>query len=370
MHMEKLDRILCARCLRRQFGRKMKSKVPEIACQLCHGIFLRIPEIAAKAISELRAAGEVRTFQAGTTIPKSVEAFEERIWDEIDFSAGPAECIKAELNRELGKEIERTSRYRFDPLRPDARIVWDTRGIGIAVTLSPIFIYGRYRKLQRFIRQTRKAESVEESVEALIGDILTKEAGTGRAVLHSSGREDVDALMLGEGRPFIMELVAPKRRTLNLKKIGRKINSANRGKIEVLDLRWAAQGDIKVIKRAKFAKTYEALIETGRELTEEDIKALNAAAPLILLQRTPTRVLARRADITRKRKITAIAAKKADSRRARLQIDAQSGTYIKEFISGDEGRTSPSIAELLGTTAKCIELNVLKVHSEWYEDWW
>lgn len=370
MHMEKLDRILCSRCLSRQFGREMKSKVPEVGCQLCKGVFLRIPEIAAKVISELKTAGEVRTFQVGTAIPKAVEASEERIWDWIDFSAGPAECIKAEFNRELGKQIERTSKYRFDPVSPDARIVWDTRGVGIAVTLSPVFIYGRYRKLQRFIRQTRKAEAVEESVEALVGDIMSHEAGAQKAVLHGSGREDIDALMLGEGRPFIMELKAPKKRKLNLRALEKKINHQNKGKIEVLGLRWAAQGDIEVIKRAKFAKTYEAVVNVERELTKDDIEAIDTAAPLLLLQKTPTRVLDRRADIIRKRRLTSMNAKLIDRHHLRLRVDAESGTYIKEFVSGDGGRTTPSIAELLGSEAKCIELNVLEVHSEWYENWW
>jgi len=37
------------------------------------------------------------------------------------------------------------------------------------------------------------------------------------------------------------------------------------------------------------------------------------------------------------------------------------GLYIKELISGDDGRTKPSISEILNTPAECIELDVLEV---------
>jgi len=33
----------------------------------------------------------------------------------------------------------------------------------------------------------------------------------GEVFLHASGREDVDVRMLGKGRPFILEIVSPKR---------------------------------------------------------------------------------------------------------------------------------------------------------------
>jgi tRNA pseudouridine synthase 10 len=34
---------------------------------------------------------------------------------------------------------------------------------------------------------------------------------------------------------------------------------------------------------------------------------------------------------------------------------------VKELITGDEGRTTPSVAALLGTPCRCVELDVLDV---------
>lgn len=52
-----------------------------------------------------------------------------------------------------------------------------------------------------------------------------------------------------------------------------------------------------------------------------------------------------------------------------LQLRTQAGTYIKEFCHGDFGRTSPSVADLLGggsTVVEILQLDVLAVHmDEW-----
>jgi tRNA pseudouridine synthase 10 len=44
-----------------------------------------------------------------------------------------------------------------------------------------------------------------------------------------------------------------------------------------------------------------------------------------------------------------------------MRIQCQGGLYIKELITGDEGRTTPSVAEILNVEAKPLELDVLNV---------
>ena len=44
-----------------------------------------------------------------------------------------------------------------------------------------------------------------------------------------------------------------------------------------------------------------------------------------------------------------------------MRVHCQGGLYIKELITGDEGRTSPSVAEILDVKAKPLELDVLEV---------
>jgi len=43
-------------------------------------------------------------------------------------------------------------------------------------------------------------------------------------------------------------------------------------------------------------------------------------------------------------------------------IKCEGGLYVKELISGDNGRTVPSFSSVLNTKALCLSLDVLYVH--------
>ncbi|MEM0314089.1 MAG: tRNA pseudouridine(54/55) synthase Pus10, partial [Candidatus Bathyarchaeia archaeon] len=78
-------------------------------------------------------------------------------------------------------------------------------------------------------------------------------------------------------------------------------------------------------------------------------------------QRTPTRVLHRRADLTREKYIYEVKVKRLSPNKAELRLQCQGGLYIKELVTGDDGRTTPSITEIVGIKAKPISLDVLDV---------
>ena len=47
-----------------------------------------------------------------------------------------------------------------------------------------------------------------------------------------------------------------------------------------------------------------------------------------------------------------------------LELTTQAGTYIKEFVHSDGGRTTPSLGSLLGCTAEILQLDVTDVDME------
>ena len=55
---------------------------------------------------------------------------------------------------------------------------------------------------------------------------------------------------------------------------------------------------------------------------------------------------------------------KINDNTATLTFETESGTYIKELVSGDDGRTKPSIAELIGSPCKVVELDVIEIKGE------
>ncbi|MEM2974015.1 MAG: tRNA pseudouridine(54/55) synthase Pus10 [Candidatus Micrarchaeia archaeon] len=334
-------------------------------CYICKGLLDRIRGVAERVLTKLETAdAEYKTFLIGSRMPKDMATREEEVWERIGLGR---ECIKTEINREIGKLIEDRCRFRYDP-NPDIRAIYDISSGIVDIEITPIYIFGKYRKLKRGIRQTIKEGSKEESVEGFIIPTLVKAARGEKGFFHGHGREDIDALMLGNGRPFVAEIVGPRIRELDLHNLAREINRRAKGKVEVLGLRPVTQGMVEDIKRAKFDKTYRALVELDNPIERKNLEKI--AKRCVVLQRTPTRVLSRRVDIVRKRKVKEIKARLIDSKHIELTLTTESGTYVKEFISGDGGRTEPSIASMLGYSAKCKELNVLRVHSEWYEDFW
>jgi tRNA pseudouridine synthase 10 len=42
-------------------------------------------------------------------------------------------------------------------------------------------------------------------------------------------------------------------------------------------------------------------------------------------------------------------------------IKCEGGLYVKELITGDEGRTKPNLSELIGIPVQVVELDVLEV---------
>lgn len=139
--------------------------------------------------------------------------------------------------------------------------------------------------------------------------------------------------------------------------------------VEVRDLQIVSREEIAIIKSGEDekSKTYSALCESETAITDSDLDSLNNLGEISIKQRTPIRVLHRRANAERCRIIYEIKAEKieGDPFHFRLTLRTQAGTYIKEFIHGDFGRTSPNISLLLKKIVDCIELDVTCVDLEW-----
>ncbi|HKW42921.1 MAG TPA: tRNA pseudouridine(54/55) synthase Pus10, partial [Thermoplasmata archaeon] len=249
----------------------------------------------------------------------------------------------------------------------------------VTVQVNPLYLRGRYRKLARGVPQTRwpcrrcmgkgcercggtgkmYPTSVEEIVAA---EVMREIGGTGHA-LHGMGREDVDARMLGRGRPFILEVKEPQRRTFDVNAAVSRINMS--GIVEVDSLARAKGADVVALKEDRAAKTYRVLLRILPPVDEEKLKTtLPVLVPEPIAQRTPQRVVHRRADTTRHRRLLAAEVVGIDGDRAEIRVTAEAGTYIKEWVHGDRGRTSPSLAERLGAVCEVLELDVLDVHDD------
>ncbi len=331
----------------------LDSLYPE-NCELCNGIFSRLDDYA-KYIANMLKDIEYYTFMIGSRFPQDIMDKEKKLQEEFGNLGEP---INREFNRELGKRVMNITGKEATIKSPDVTVIVDTEYDDFKIEIKPLLIYGRYRKLIRGIPQTKwPSGKYKESVEEIIAKpIMEITKGEGHA-LHGMGREDIDALMLGNGRPFILEIKMPKRRKINLDEITKKINSS--GKVEVLNLRFASKEEIAKIKSAEPKKRYKVGIKV--DVSEDELK--NALNSLIgkISQRTPTRVKHRRADKIRRKEVYEVKLIGKNEDAWIVEVLAQSGTYIKELMHGDNGRTTPSLAEKLGKKVEVLWLDVVEI---------
>ncbi|MEJ1274320.1 pseudouridylate synthase 10 [Cricetulus griseus] len=210
---------------------------------------------------------------------------------------------------------------------------------------------------------------MESSVEELISDHLLAAFKAESFNFSSSGREDVDVRTLGNGRPFAVELLNPHRvrfTSQEVKELQQKINKSS-DKIQVRDLQLVTREAIGYMKEGEEekTKTYSALIWTSKAIQKKDIGFLNDLKDLKIDQKTPLRVLHRRPLAVRTRSIHSMETHYLDEHHFRLYLKTQAGTYIKEFVHGDFGRTKPNIGSLMNVTADILELDVESVDVDW-----
>jgi tRNA pseudouridine synthase 10 len=169
--------------------------------------------------------------------------------------------------------------------------------------------------------------------------------------------------MLGNGRPFVIEVSKPKKRIIDLGFLLKNINKNAEKKVEVSNLKFADKDFVRHLKKGESAqKEYRASIEFENEVSETSLFLLeDKLSKTLIKQQTPVRVLHRRADLMRERYIYNVKVKRVSPRRAEMEILCQGGLYIKELVSGDDGRTIPSVSSLLENQAKTLELDVLNV---------
>jgi tRNA pseudouridine synthase 10 len=121
---------------------------------------------------------------------------------------------------------------------------------------------------------------------------------------------------------------------------------------------------VQSIKSDKGHKRYRILVEIDGSVTPDEFRAaLDQLKGATIRQRTPTRVSHRRADKVRERRVLDIECTGGVDGRYWVEVAGEAGLYIKELVSGDTGRTRPSLAQILGRTAHVVSLDVVQVET-------
>lgn len=230
----------------------------------------------------------------------------------------------------------------------------DTDDPIITIYNSPIYIYGQYIKLSRNMTQTPLTICGELKTPRSVSD-FTREFerfyDSGPAKFMASGREDVDVRCTG-GRPFVLEVPSPKK---NLHATAMRISLHS--DIDIRDCCIVSRAYKERINTDESSKLYFLVIYSEERIVFE--------RQYDLVQKTPLRVLHRRANLARSKSIElldSVEHREKDGFYYEVNIKASSGAYIKEWVSGDFGRTVPNLG------ADLLSLDVVGIDKPFHGD--
>ena len=391
--LKETDGKICKHCLGRKLSKTIEGTnnieradkvceelnidLTDVDCVICDNIFEKLDdELYDKIDAKINELGvEYDTFLVGSQIPKDIQKRDEELSEKFNLGV---ETLKKEVNRLIGLGIWERFDKEAEFERQDIVFNIDLTGEPkVRIQINPLYIEGKYNKLKRGIPQTKwpcgkcKGRGCEEcnytgkqypeSVEELISEHFLRLTKGREAKFHGAGREDIDVLMLGSGRQFVLEIKEPKIRNLDLAKLEKEINEINEGKTAYHGLKLCERPRKAEIKQSSpdAYKVYSAIVKCDEAYDPDKLEDLLDLGEIN--QQTPLRVLRRRTDMVRVKHVLDLSYEIIDDVTFSMKIKTEGGLYIKELISGDEGRSQPNVSEILGVKAICEQLDVLEV---------
>lgn len=242
----------------------------------------------------------------------------------------------------------------------------------LAVVGASYWVGGRYCKFARNVPQSAwvvRGQAVgATSVEAMVASLVPEVLGHCEApVLSASGREDRDVRMVGPGRPYYLTVKGARRSPAlyceaDMRRLDALVLERWGGAVVTHGTHLLTAAEVATVNDASAdkLKVYRCAVRIDVAAgTPAEMGARLHALPLPLRvdQATPVRVTHRRSLLVRPRYVLALRVERwlEEGRVLVLHLETTAGTYIKEFVHGDLGRTQPSLGALLGG-ARCTFL--------------
>ncbi len=348
---------LCQMCAERQGAGASFEIVPGPECSVCAGVMDRVSEMVDVATRRVRAY-HFHTFAIGVSVPDGVQEREDELRSELKLKGN--ETIKTQAARLVASRLSEELGKRVDRQRPDVTLLADFGAGDVTVASRPAFIYGRYTKPAGVSQRRTDCEECrgsgckkcrgtgykrEQSVEEALRRKVSAFSGSQKMTFTWLGSEDRESRVCPPGRPFIVEVKNPKKRTLP-KRFGARLT---RGLVSVTSARMLPSKPVR--------------IPAFRFLTRIRAKAATRVGPEGLADlRSRFRRAAVRFDRPHNRPtVKTVYRVSARAKGRTLFIDAEldGGLPVKRFVSGE--LVSPSVSEVLKTEVGCRSFDICRV---------
>jgi len=363
---------LCDNCLGRFFisstnlssgktlGNKIRKSVNSrvvTKCYICKNLFSNMVHYA-KTIHNASIGYEFSTFVVGAILKQSIIERDDKLRSK--FHLRGVDGIKTAVTKELGAKFARKTKTSIDHLSPDITFTINFRSGQCNVKSRSIFLYGRYSKGKRGLPQ--KEESCQDckgkgcifcnnhgivsfdSIEGKIAQFLYEKFETDQVKFTWIGGEDRASLVVGNGRPFFVKLLSPKKRNVRLAK------KSHLGEIMILGLR---KIDHIPDGSTHFKSKVEILVATKNKISSKKLKKLKklVAIPIEITDSNNKQ---------HEKTIHRLNYKKNSSQSFTIEIEADGGIPVKRFVEGS--KIIPNISSLLGTQCSCEKFDINQIY--------
>lgn len=370
--------------LQRKFGRAAvdDNNAPDVPIKEAVKLILH-PIVCTQLGREYDANGlminiDLRHSTEETDVVKLVEL------NRAAFPAKAAHQKRVEISRGLLEKQYQPSRLKAELFEkylpvPPAQAEEPLQLKSIELTGPYVCVAGRYRKLSRELSHTPWVLNGKRIMEDSIEEIIVRNVGPHfsetpeKITFMSSGREDVDVRCLGKGRPFVLEIPNARCSALTQQQAYIMEQAVDRsGNVSIHNLQVVPREELTHIKTGEEQKRkyYRALCVLEEPATLEILQKLQISESFDIQQKTPIRVLHRRPLHTRPRTIYSVKARvqRENTRLLIIDVVSQAGTYIKELVHGEFGRTAPSLSSIIGKPIDILALDVVGIDLDWPAD--
>lgn len=356
---------------------------PPAECWVCEGLsgeFEAWAERAQAALADISFA----TYLVGTHVPEAFEEREAALRDQTGRSADECPPMKAEVNREVGKQIGERTGATVDHEAPEVVILIDVDHDEVDIQINPAYTAGRYRKNERGFPQRKRicrvchGEGVrweagksrpcdhcdgtgiasEESVEQSIADPIVESLSGTEAVFNAAGQEADDVRVLGRGRPFVIEVKEPRQRPPDLAALEAAIASESDEAVTVEGLVETTNDMVQHVAESRTRETYRATVTFDERVAADELQAA-----LDQLDGATVRLHVEDDEGPRERLRTlpAVRGELTDDLEATVEIELTDDLDLRLVLAGTDGRAEPSLADMLGTGVSVDHLDIIAV---------
>lgn len=352
---------LCVNCLDRlssnkhrirsnKIGKKIRKKSTK--CYICKNMFSNIQEHINKML-EISLGYQFLTFHTGAILRPSYVDRDDSIRSKFQLKG--IDSIKTELTRQINKRFEKKTKKKIDYQNPDITFTINFKNDSYEIRSKPIYLFGRYTKnIRDFPQKQKSCKNCNgkgcvtcdqhgilnfDSVEGKISEYVFQKFGAKQAKITWIGGEDKQSLVLGNGRPFFVKLVNPKKR---------KIIPAKKINLEQISI-----FNFKIIEQIpkepiQFKSKICIQIVTDDKVSSSILKNLKLIKnSSIIVHEKPGR--------DSKKTAYKLSYKKTSSNSFRLDLTVDGGLPIKRFVEGNS--VSPNVSQILDLQCKCKEFD-------------